>query len=198
MSNIIKTPTGRTLFSNLTKPTVFSPDGKLQPTEDNPGHFETLLVLDRTKPEVVAFLEQLSEMAEEAAQSQGTGQRRDPLYSLTDDVDENKQPTGAVRLKLRVSAGGRTKKGQVFSREVVFVDHNGKPFTPEAEFANGSQIRCSLELRAYKTAGFIGVSLRLRAVQVIAAEYYRPATSAVDDFANDVVDPESFDTGADF
>lgn len=191
MSNILKTPIGTTLFASLTEAVLFSKQGKVKPTEDEPGHFETLLVLDPSKPEVESFLEELANKADEAASAYGGNNRRDPLYSLSEDTDENKKPTGFVRLKLRTPAGGKTKAGARWSQTLPFFDHVGQPMTPDAELGNGSRIRCSFELRPYATGGLTGVSLRLRAVQVIAAEYR--SVPAANDFAGDEVEAESFD-----
>lgn len=188
---ILKTPIGSTLFASLTEAVVFSPGGKAKPTPEEPGHFETLLVLDPSKPEVEAFLEDLSNKADEAASSTGGKNRRDPLYSLTDDVDENKQPTGYVRIKFRCPAGGTTKSGKKWSTTVPFFDAVGQPMEPEAELGNGSKIRCSFELRPYQTGGLTGVSLRLRAVQVVAAEY--KTGSIANDFAGEEAPAENFD-----
>lgn len=191
MSTILKTPIGTTLFASLTKAVVFSPGGKMEPTPEEPGHFETLLVLDPAKPEVEAFLTELADKADEAASALGGKNRRDPLYSLSDDVDENKQPTGFVRLKFRCPAGGTTKTGKKWSTTIPFFDHQGEPFQPDAELANGSKIRCSFELRPYSTGGLTGVSLRLRATQVISAEYR--AQNSAGDFAGEAVESEDFD-----
>ena len=187
----LKTPIGTTLFASLTEAVVFSPGGKTKPTPEEPGHFETLLVLDPSKKDVEAFLDQLAAEADQAAGALGGKNRRDPLYSLTDDVDENKKPTGFVRLKFRCPAGGVTKTGKQWSTSIPFFDHVGQPMTPELELGNGSKIRCSFELRPYATGGLTGVSLRLRAVQVVSAEYR--AVSAAGDFAGDEVDAENFD-----
>lgn len=191
MSTILKTPVGTTLFASLTEAVVFSPGGKTKPTPEEPGHYETLLVLDPSKKEVEDFLTDLSDKADEAASSLGGKNRRDPLYSLTDDVDENKQPTGFVRLKFRCPAGGTTKTGKVWSTTIPFFDHQGQPFEPEAELGNGSKIRCSFELRPYSTGGMTGVSLRLRAAQVISAEYRSQPSAG--DFAGEAVESEDFD-----
>ena len=191
MSKILKTPIGTTLFAALTTPVVFSPKGKVAPTEEEPGQFETRLVLDPSKEDVREFLEMLDNETDEAASSTGAKNRRDPLYSLTDDVDENKEPTGFKRLKLRAPAGGKKKDGGTWSQTIPFFDHVGKPTTPDAELANGSRIRCSFELRPYVSGGLAGVSLRLRAVQVIQAEYR--TLPAANDFAGDEVEAESFD-----
>lgn len=188
---ILKTPIGTTLFSSLTEAVVFSPGGKVKPTAEEPGHFETLLVLDPSKKEVEAFLEDLGNKADEAASSLGGKNRRDPLYSLTEDVDENKQLTGFVRIKFRCPAGGTTKTGKQWSTTIPFFDHVGEPMTPEAELGNGSKIRCSFELRPYATGGLTGVSLRLRAVQVVSAEYR--SLSSAGDFAGEQVEAENFD-----
>jgi hypothetical protein len=140
---------------------------------------------------VESFLDELACDADYAASSIGGKNRRDPLYSLTEDVDENKAPTGFVRLKFRCPAGGTTKTGKQWSTTIPFFDHVGQPMTPEAELGNGSKIRASFELRPYTTGGLTGVSLRLRAVQVVSVEY-RILSSAMD-FAGDEVPAENFD-----
>jgi hypothetical protein len=188
---ILKTPVGSTLFASLTEAVVFSPTGKAKPTPEEPGHFETLLVLDPSKKDVESFLDELASAADEAASTTGGKNRRDPLYSLTDDVDENKAPTGYVRLKFRCPAGGTTKTGKKWSTTVPMFDAVGQPMEPEAELANGSKIRVSFELRPYSTGGLTGVSLRLRAVQVVAAEY--KTASVVNDFAGEEAPAENFD-----
>ena len=189
---ILKTPFGRTMWAHLKTATVFSQTGQqTAPTAENPGHYETLLVLDPSDEDTAKFLQGLDVACREAAEQQGAGQMRDPLYSLSDDVDENKEPTGMKRIKLRIAAGGE-KQGRRWERSVKFFDHNGEVFSPEAELANGSIIRCSFEPRAYKNMGVIGVSLRLRAVQVKDAKYYTPAGSD-DDFAGESVESESFE-----
>ena len=167
------TPQATTAFASLLKGVVFG----AEPTPANPGHLESLLILDPSKPEVAAWLSELDNVCKSQVEK-FTGQKFSDLvaagkcaevpYSLKDDLDENKKPTGNKRIKVRRTAGGTRPDGSAFTNSVPFCDSQGAPIELTEELGNGSIVRAIITPYVYASAR-VGVSLQLRSIQVIEA-----------------------------
>lgn len=84
----------------------------------------------------------------------------DPPYQRDED-------TGAVSFTFKMNATGKTKTGEVFTRQPVIFDKYGKP-VQGMKLGGGSTVRVSYDLFPFYTAMVgAGVSLRLAAVQVL-------------------------------
>ncbi len=84
----------------------------------------------------------------------------------TEVFDETGEPTGELKFKFKLNASGKNKAGEVFHQKPVIVDAKGRPC--DVEIWNGSTVKVSFEIIPfYTTLIGVGVSLRLKAVQVI-------------------------------
>lgn len=86
--------------------------------------------------------------------------RADAPYSVDDD-------SGDYLINFKLKASGKTKEGKEFTQKVSVFDAKGKPFL-NSKIGGGSRIRVGFEMGEFYTALIgAGVTLRLRAVQVI-------------------------------
>lgn len=196
-NNVIVTPAAPTLWASLFQASVYDPNNPgAVPTPTTPGHFQVDLVFDPANKEQSDFLADLEAAAQEAVADM-PGQKRDPLYSTRPDVDpETKEETGAIRVRFRISAGGVSRKtGQPWARTVPVFDASGTPMQLDGELANGSIVRASFEIVPYATAGIVGTSLRLRAIQALRVEYRQARNDAANDFAGLSVAADFTNTG---
>ena len=85
----------------------------------------------------------------------------DVPYSVNDD-------TGKVTVRFKLKAKVTPKQGDPFEQRPALFDAKGKPIGPDAKIGGGSKVKVAYELVPYYTAiAGAGVSLRLKAVQVI-------------------------------
>ena len=106
-----------------------------------------------------------------------------PPYSPVYDR-ETGDATGEIEFKFKLKAKVNTRDGRTFEQKVAVVDAKRSPITQEIAIGNGSDVKVAFEPMTYMVAGTkkVGVSLRLKAVQVIdLVEYGSPATSVFDE-----------------
>ncbi len=97
---------------------------------------------------------------------------------------ETGDATGDVEFKFKLKAKVNTRDGRTFEQKVAVVDAKRTPMTDEIAIGNGSDVKVAFEPMPYMVAGTkkVGVSLRLKAVQVIdLVEYGSPAASVFDE-----------------
>ena len=97
---------------------------------------------------------------------------------------ETGDATGEIEFKFKLKAKVNTRDGRTFEQKVAVVDAKRTPMTEEIAIGNGSDVKVAFEPMPYMVAGTkkVGVSLRLKAVQVIdLVEYGSPATSVFDE-----------------
>lgn len=97
---------------------------------------------------------------------------------------ETGDATGEIEFKFKLKAKVNTRDGRTFEQKVAVVDAKRTPMTEEIAVGNGSDVKVAFEPMPYMVAGTkkVGVSLRLKAVQVIdLVEYGSPATSVFDE-----------------
>ncbi len=97
---------------------------------------------------------------------------------------ETGDATGEIEFKFKLKAKVNTRDGRTFEQKVAVVDAKRTPMTQEIAIGNGSDVKVAFEPMPYMVAGTkkVGVSLRLKAVQVIdLVEYGSPATSVFDE-----------------
>lgn len=151
------TPAGIAQYPYLTKPdTKFNPDGeyKLSVEIKDPNLSAPL----------VAFLDEQFAASVAKAKKENPGKKikeGDVPYSVNDD-------TGAVTVRFKLKAKVTPKMGDPFEQRPALFDAKGKPIGADAKIGGGSKVKVAYELVPYYTAiAGAGVSLRLKAVQVI-------------------------------
>lgn len=157
------TDVGVAIYPHLTKPdTKFNADGEYKvKLRLNP---DSMIrdVQGREVSDVQTFLDDMMLKAVEKARQENKGRIKegDPPYTIDDE-------TGDLLVNFKLKAVVRTKEGSTFSQKPALFDAKGKPITPESIWG-GSKIKVSFEVVPYytKIAG-AGVTLRLRAVQVL-------------------------------
>jgi hypothetical protein len=150
------TPKGTAQYPYLTKPdTKFNPDGE----------YKISLELDAADAqEITSFLDGQHAQSLAKAKEENTGKKikeGDVPYS----VDEN---TGKVTVRFKLKAKVTPKNGDPFEQKVALFDAKGAPIGAGATVGGGSKVKVAYEVIPYYTAiAGAGISLRLRAVQVI-------------------------------
>ena len=157
------TDVGVAIYPYLTAPdTKFNADGEYKvKLRLNP---DSMIrdVQGREIADVQTFLDDMMLKALEKAKAENKGRIKegDPPYIIDDE-------TGDLLVNFKLKAVVRTKEGSTFSQKPALFDAKGKPITPESIWG-GSKIKVSFEVVPYytKIAG-AGVTLRLRAAQVL-------------------------------
>jgi hypothetical protein len=149
-------PKGTAQYPYITKPdTKFNPDGE----------YKISLELDaKDASEIMSFLDEQFAEAVDTAKKQNPGKKikeGDVPYSVNED-------TGKVTVRFKLKAKVTPKNGDAFEQRPALFDAKGNPLVGDVKVGGGSKVRISYEAIPYYTAiAGAGVSLRLRAVQVI-------------------------------
>ena len=153
-------PKGIASYPYLTNPdTKFNPDGEYK---------VSLIVAGDDASKAIAFLTEQHKEAVSKAKKENAGKR----------VKEGELPfiendDGTVTFKFKLKAKVTPKKGDPFEQKPALFDAKGKPLTGEPKIGGGSVIKVSYEVVPYYTAiAGAGVSLRLKAVQIIELKAY--------------------------
>ena len=153
-------PKGIASYPYLTNPdTKFNPDGEYK---------VSLIVAGDDASKVIDFLTEKHNAAVAQAKQENAGKR----------VKEGELPfiendDGTVTFKFKMKAKVTPKKGDPFEQKPALFDAKGKPLTGETKVGGGSTIKVSYEVVPYYTAiAGAGVSLRLKAVQIIELKAY--------------------------
>jgi len=150
------TPAGIAQYPYLTKPdTKFNPDGEYKISLEIPA---------ADAQDIVTFLDEQYEAAVAKAKKENPGKKiktGDVPYSVDDE-------SGKVTVRFKLKAKVAPKNGEPFEQRPALFDAKGKPINQEAKIGGGSKVKVAYELVPYYTAiAGAGVSLRLKAVQVI-------------------------------
>jgi hypothetical protein len=161
------TPTGVAQYPHLTKPdTKFNPDGEYKVSLELDAH---------AAEEIVSFLDEQFEQAVASAKKENPGKKikeGDVPYSVN---EENGKVTVRFKLKAKVTP----KKGEPWDQKVAIFDAKGQPITGEIKIGGGTKMKVSYELVPYYTAiAGAGISLRVRAVQIIELVEYGSGAQA--------------------
>lgn len=146
-------------------PHLITPDTKFNEL----GEFKVNLILGEAEAKPVMMqidkaLEKSKASASEKSKGKPVKTADAPYYPF---VDTDGNATGSVVFKFKAKHTVVTKSGDTFTNRVVIVDAKGKPFTPNAVWG-GTEMKVSAEIVPYWTAMVgAGVSLRLKAVQII-------------------------------
>jgi len=105
---------------------------------------------------------------------------------------ETGDPTGYTEFKLKLKAKVRKRDGTTYEQKPVVLDAKKQPVDPSVMIGNGSTVKVAFEPIPYymPSTKTVGVSLRLKAVQVVdLVEYGAPATSIFDEEDGYVASP---------
>lgn len=137
---------------------------------DSDGHFKTNLIInaENAEPlvnEIKRALKQAQQIAlEKIKKGQKIKWAPEPYFA---EVDDAGNLTGNSIFKFKTKAQIVSKDGKVIENRVPIFDSKGQPLK-DTQVWSGSELKCSADLIPYYTAVVgAGVSLRLRAVQVI-------------------------------
>ena len=152
------TPPGVAVYPHLT-----TPDTKF----DANGVYKVSLSL--TEEEAAPLIEKVEEVQEEATGMIPPGKRQkfsEPPYY--DEMDDQGQPTGRVIFKFKMKAKVNTKDGRTLEMSPKLFDSEGTFMTEVEPIWGGSVLRISADMVPFYVAAVgAGVSLRLKAVQII-------------------------------
>jgi hypothetical protein len=103
--------------------------------------------------------------------------------AYTQDVDEAGNPTGNLVFKAKMKALVKSKDGQSWEQKPMVVDAKRTPMQGTALIGNGSLVNVAAEPVPYVMAATkqVGVTLRLKAVQVINLVEYGGSTASIFD-----------------
>lgn len=153
-------PKGIASYPYLTNPdTKFNPDGEYK---------VSLIVAGEDASKAIDFLTEKHQAAVAQAKKENAGKRvkAGELPCIEND-------DGTVTFKFKMKAKVTPKKGDPFEQKPALFDAKGKPLTGETKVGGGSTIKVSYEVVPYYTAiAGAGVSLRLKAVQIIELKEY--------------------------
>lgn len=184
-------------------PYLSAPDTKFNPDGDYKVNLE---VSGEDAAKLTTFLDEQHELAVAEAKKGNPGKKikeGDLPYTVNDE-------TGKVAFKFKLKAKVHPKNGDSFEQRPALFDAKGKPLGTDTKIGGGSKLKTSFELVPYYTAiAGAGVSLRLKAVQVIdLVEYssggsgesygfgkedgYEAPTETTNDFQDAAPDEEDF------
>lgn len=206
------TDTGIAIYPYLIEPdTQFNADGeykvKLRLSPDSKVYDEKRKALT----DIQSFIDEKMTAALEKAQQENKGKIKEADAPYT--IDEE---TGEVLVNFKLKAKGQTRDGKEFEQRPALFDAKGKPFDGESIWG-GSRIKISFEVVPFYTKLIgAGVTMRLKAVQIIELkaggsggsadsygfgeeEGYESEDEARDNgFASDDETPDADDDGGDF
>lgn len=169
-------------------PHLSEPDTKF----DEDGVYTTQLILDVDDVEELEGLIETAknELADEIRSQKPNTKFKDGASPITDhDEDATKR---IVKFKLKAKGG---KGSETWDQKPAIFDAKAKPFTGSENIGGGSKIKVSCEIVPYHTAlAGLGVSLRLKAVQVIDLVEFTGKTG--DASAHGFSEEEGFDSSS--
>ncbi len=187
---------------------VFEPDTKFNPL----GDFS--INLQMPVADSVEMSEKLEEIVQVAFKE---AIEKDPRLKNTLSTQEVCQPvydrdtgddTGNVEFKFKLKAKVQKRDGTYYEQQPAVLDSKKVPMSKDTLIGNGSKVKVAFEPVPYVMSSTkkVGVSLRLKAVQVIdLVEYGNSATSVFDEedgyvapASNDSVITEELDDVVDF
>lgn len=156
------TPSGIAIWPRLNEPdTKFNKDGV----------YHVVLRLKAEKAEEMKdmMMEMLSDHIDKIKE-QKKGKIKVADLPIKDVYDDNDNPTGEVEIKFKMNAIGNNGGDRWEQRPALF-DSKGRPMSEN--IGSGSKIRVGSEIIPYYSAAIgAGISLRLKAVQVIELVEY--------------------------
>jgi hypothetical protein len=160
------TPTGVAQYPRLTKPdTKFNPDGEYKVKLEIPGD---------SASDLTTFLDEQFEMAVAKAKKDNPGKK----IKEGNAPYETDEDTGKVVVSFKLKAKVTPKNGDPFEQRPALFDAKGKPIK-DVNVGGGSTMKIAYEVVPYYTAiAGAGVSLRLKAAQIINLVEFSGGASA--------------------
>lgn len=99
------------------------------------------------------------------------------------EYDQNGDPTGNIEFKLKLKAKVQARDGSTYEQKPIVVDAKRTPIDAGTNVGNGSVIKAAYEPIPYMMASTkqVGVSLRLKGVQVLELVEYGNGSSMFDE-----------------
>lgn len=167
----LTTPIGNAKWPWLTEPdTKHSPDGEYR--------VELVLesgeAVDAMTAQLAAFRDKA--VAEFKKAAGGKTVKVSPHFPVVTNED------GTISVKAKLKAKVTTKTGRSWDQRPALFDARGNAITGEVRIGSGSRLRLSVEASPYNApaVGGVGISLRLRGVQII--EIREPRATSASDF----------------
>lgn len=159
------TPKGTAKYPWLNTPdTKFNPDGDYK---------VTLVVPVAEADTIMQFLDEQLAASEAKAKKENPGKK----VKVADAPYKIDEENGNVEINFKLKALVHMKNGDSFTQKPALFDAKGKPI--EANVGGGSKIKVSYECNQYfSPLQGAGISLRLRAVQVIDLVEYTGGSAA--------------------
>ena len=175
---------------------VFEPDTKFNPL----GDFS--INLQMPIADSVAMSEQLDNIVQAKFKE---AVKEDPRLKNTLTTQEVCQPvydrdtgddTGNVEFKFKLKAKVQKRDGSYYEQQPAVLDSKKVPMSKDTLIGNGSKVKVAFEPIPYVMASTkkVGVSLRLKAVQVIDLVEYGNSAASVFDEEDGYVAPASNDS----
>ena len=173
---------------------VLEPDTKWNPLGDYS------INLQMTQEDAAPMCERLEEIVQEEFNK--AVKEKPPLKNTltTQDVvntvydRDTGDDTGKVEFKFKLKAKVQRKDGSYYEQQPAVLDAKKQPLPKDMLIGNGSRVKIAFEPYPYimQSTKKVGVSLRLKAVQVIdLVEYGNAATSVFDEEDGYVAPPPS-------
>lgn len=162
---------------------VFEPDTRFVPE----GEYSTQIVVPEA--EAADVCEQLEALAkakfDEAVKDNPKLKNVLSMRPVSEpEYDDNGNETGNVVFKTKLKARIKSRSGETYSQSVSVVDAKKTPMDGSQMVGNGSTIKVAVEPVPYvmQSTKQVGVSLRLKALQVLSlVEYGAPSTDIFDE-----------------
>ena len=172
---------------------VFEPDTKFNPLGDYS------INIQMTEADAAPMCEKLKGLIQETFKK--AVKEKPPLKNslTTQDVmsvvydRDTGDPTGNVEFKFKLKAKVQKRDGSWYEQEPVVLDAKKTPLTGDTLIGNGSKVKVAFEPIPYvmQSTKKVGVSLRLKAVQVIDLVEYGNSASSVFDEEDGFVAPSA-------
>lgn len=157
------TDTGVAIYPYLIEPDFeYNPDGEYKVKLRVPASADVFDNKRKSLGSFQSFLDAEMEKSLEKAKQENKGKVKeaDAPYSIDED-------TGDLLINFKLKAKGKTRDGKEFTQAPTLFDAKGKPFDGDAIWG-GSRIKVSFEVSPFYTKLIgAGITLRLKAAQVI-------------------------------
>jgi len=174
VKNVIE---GSALWAKVHEPdTKFDPDGT---------YSISVLVPETKAQEMCEYLDDIVDKAY-AEEIKSNPKKKNTLSTrkgYDHNYDQDGNQTDLIEFKVKLKAKVTRHDGTSFSQKPVVVDAKRQPLNPDIAIGNGSDVKVAFEPRPYvmNSTKQVGVSLRLKGVQVINLVEYGNSVSTMFD-----------------
>lgn len=174
VKNIIE---GSALWAKVQEPdTKFDPDGT---------YSISVLVPETEAQEMCEYLDDIvnKAYAEEIKNSPKKKAALSTRKGYDYNYDQEGNQTDLIEFKIKLKAKVNRQDGTSFSQKPIVVDAKRQPLNPDIAVGNGSDVKVAFEPRPYvmNSTKQVGVSLRMKGVQVINLVEYGNSVSSMFD-----------------